>query len=76
MGRYRRCPMASKEAQELHRFGTKPAANFDADDDQPTTARSVQLGVRVCLGALAARGGNDRAARLDVGARVGLARVL
>ena len=63
--------MASKEAQELHRFGTKPAANFDADDDQPTTARSVQLGV--CLGALAARGGSDRAARLDVGARVGLA---
>ena len=71
VGRYRRCPMASKEAQELHRFGTKPAANFDADDDQPTTARSVQLGV--CLGALAARGGSDRAARLDVGARVGLA---
>eukprot|EP00439_Symbiodinium_sp_Y106_P048976 s1592_g6.t1 len=63
--------MASKEAQELHRFGTKPAANFDADDDQPTTARSVQLGV--CLGALAARGGSERAARLDVGARVGLA---
>ena len=71
VGWYRRCPMASKEAQELHRFGTKPAANFDADDDQPTTARSVQLGV--CLGALAARGGSERAARLDVGARVGLA---
>jgi len=33
VGRHRRCPMASQEAQELYRFGTKPAANFDADDD-------------------------------------------
>ena len=62
--------MSSEEAQELHGFGTKPAADLEADNNKPAAPRAVEL--RVCLMSLASGCGRHSGTWLDVCAWVGL----